>query len=131
MKVAAMVAVAAMIGTGCASVAVTQSHNRAVERRALQIQPTNDGRGLMAAVDLLSLDTGYLAAWRDRPLAMTGATLVDGAAAGLVYYLATQDDGGGEDKPEKANIENNGGTVIINSGDGDVNYSTKQGGGEE
>jgi hypothetical protein len=54
-----------------------------------------------------------------------------GAAAGAAYLVQQANKGDDDSKSETPAIQNNGGTVIITGRDGDVNYSSQQGGGEE
>lgn len=119
---------ASLLQAGCASYMVVQGRNSELDKRAVQLAATPNGA--LAAVDLLGLK-GYWAAWQAEPAKMTGATLLDAAtAAGAAYLVneATKDDGKKSDVP--ANIENNGGTVIINTGAGNASYSTTTSGAE-
>jgi hypothetical protein len=122
-------AMAAMLSSGCASYMVVQGRNAELDRKAVQLAVTPNGG--TAAIDFLGLK-GYWAAWKAEPVKMTGATLLDaGTAAGaaLLVNELTKDDGDSKQSPPA--IENNGGTVIINTGSGDTSYTTTTTGAPE
>lgn len=120
---------AALLQAGCAQYMVVQGRNAELDRRAVQLAATPNGGS--AAVDLLGLK-GYWAAWQDEPAKMTGATLLDAAtAAGAAYLVNEATKSRSDDKPSTPPIQNNGGTVIINSGAGNASYTTTQTGAAE
>lgn len=111
-----------MMASGCASYMAVSGRNAELDKKAVQLRATPDGA--YAAVDLLGLK-GYWQAWKAEPATMTGATILDGlTAAGAVWAIqqATQSDG--DSKPSTPAVQNNGGTVIINTGSGDTTYTT-------
>lgn len=126
MQIVAVMAVAAM-ASGCASALVVRGRNADLDTRAVQLAATPNGA--TAAVDLLGLK-GYWAAWKAEPAKMTGATLLDVGAAGLTAW-GVQQATKSSDSESTPNIENNGGTVIINTGSGNASYSTTQSGAAE
>jgi hypothetical protein len=120
----AMAAAVMAMASGCASTLVVQGRNAELDRRAVQLAATPSGA--TAAVDLLGLK-GYWAAWQAEPVKMTGATLLDVGAAAGAAYLVNQATKSNDSEPATPSIQNNGGTVIINSGSGDTTYTTTTG----
>lgn len=123
----AMVAAVMAMASGCASTLVVQGRNAELDRRAVQLAATPNGA--TAAIDLLGLQ-GYWAAWKAEPVKMTGATLLDVGTAGLVGWGVQQATKSNDSAPATPTIQNNGGTVIINSGSGDTTYTTTKTGAE-
>jgi hypothetical protein len=121
-------AIVAMM-SGCASYAVVQGRNAELDRKAIQLAATPNGATL--GIDLLGMK-GYMAAWKAEPATMTGATLLDALTVGAAVYGIQQVTTGNEDdKPKMPQIQNNGGTVIVNTGSGDTTYTTTQTGAAE
>ena len=124
-----MVALVAIMASGCASYAVVSGRNHELDKKAVQLAATPNGA--YAAVDLLGLK-GYWEAWKAEPAKMTGATLLDAGTAGLAAWgVQKATSSGGSDKPSTPSIQNNGGTVIVNTGSGNTSYSTTQTGAAE
>lgn len=126
-RIMAVLAVAVMCGTGCASYLGTRM--TATEIRAAQ--PQN------LAVGVNFADPDYWTAWGKHPWLMTGATAID---LGTAYYAftaikdAVEDDpasGGRQDVPTMQ-ISNDGGTqtIIINGGTATSSQTWTEGGGE-
>jgi hypothetical protein len=128
MMIGAGMAMVAMLSSGCASYMVVQGRNSELERKAIQIQARPDGAIL--AVDLLNI-RGYWETWKAEPAKMTGATLMDiGTAAGAAY-LVNEATKSNDSKSSTPAIQNNGGTVIVNTGSGDTSYTTTTTGAAE
>lgn len=125
---AGMAMVAAMLSSGCASALVVQGRNAELDRKAVQLAVTPNGG--TAAIDLLGLK-GYWAAWQAEPVKMTGATLLDVGTAAGAAYLVNQATKSNDSKPDAPAIQNNGGTVIVNTGSGDTSYTTTTTGAAE
>jgi hypothetical protein len=121
------VAIVAMM-SGCASYSVVQGRNNELDRKALQVSATPNGGTL--AVDMLGLK-GYWQAWKAEPAKMTGATLLDVGTAAGAALLVNQATKSNDSKPDAPAIQNNGGTVIVNTGSGNTSYSTTQTGAAE
>jgi cytochrome bd-type quinol oxidase subunit 1 len=129
MVIGAGMAMAAMLSSGCASYMVVQGRNAELDRRAVQLAVTPNGG--TAAIDLLGLK-GYWEAWKAEPVKMTGATLLDvGTAAGAAYLVNQATKSNEDSKPSTPAIQNNGGTVIVNTGSGDTSYTTTTTGAAE
>lgn len=114
--------------SGCASYSVVQGRNSELDRKAVQLQATPNGATM--AIDLLGAK-GYWAAWKAEPATMTGATLLDALTAGAAVYGIQQATKSNDDKSSTPAIQNNGGTVIVNTGSGNTSYSTTQTGAAE
>ena len=74
--------------SGCCSYYGLQRHNARVDLAAqsVRLAATRDGYGAQISVDLLSIGTGYFAAWQADPLGMTAATAGDAlTVAGIVW----------------------------------------------
>jgi len=98
-KILSMVVVClAMLSiTGCASILATSYHNNRVQaQHALKVEARDDA--VFAGFDVFNI-LGYIGAWKEEPLLMTGATGVD-VLSGLAGYVAlkqaTQSGGGGD-----------------------------------
>ena len=117
-----MVALVAIVSSGCASYMVVSGRNSELDKKAIQLSATPNGA--YAAVDLLGLK-GYWETWKAEPARMTGATLLDvGTAAAAAWAVSAISDDGGSANPPTPSIQNNGGTVIVNTGSGDTTYTT-------
>lgn len=122
-KIAMLVLAVGMVGltNGCASYMVVQGRNAELDRKAVKLMAAPDG--VQAGIDLMGLK-GYWAAWKAEPLVMTGATLTDGILAAGTAYLVNEATKKDEEPASQPTIQNNGGTVIVNSGSGDASYQT-------
>ena len=109
-----------MMTTGCLSYMGTQAHNGRVEKKVLQLQTTQDGKGALLAVNLLELSKGYFGAWSEAPGTMAAATAGDLlTTAGAAYLLLKKDDGGGSDRGGgDVTVNGDGNTTVVTSGDG-------------
>ena len=125
-RIMAVLAVAVMCGTGCASYLGTRM--TATEIRAAQ--PQN------LAVGVNFADPDYWTAWGKHPWLMTGATAID---LGTAYYAFTaikdaveHDPSGGWQDVPTMQISNDGGTqtIIINGGTATSSQTWTEGGGE-
>lgn len=128
-----IVVAGSVFSSGCASTYVVSSHNERVRleqhNKALQLG-AKEGGGFTVGFDIMQLQ-GYWAAWKADPTGMAGATFLDTVTtAGAVCGIMEIDDHNkNDDKPAQTSIpiiENNGGTVLVNTGAGSVTYSTKQ-----
>jgi len=124
----ALISIMVIFGGGCASTLVVQGRNAELDRKAVQLAVTPNGG--TAAIDLLGLK-GYWAAWQAEPVKMTGATLLDVGTAAGAAYLVNQATKSNDSKPDAPAIQNNGGTVIVNTGSGDTSYTTTTTGAAE
>lgn len=87
-----LAALAMLLGSGCMQMAGVSKYDRLATARAFQAQ-VRPGE-VLVGVDLLAIDTGYIAAWRAAPGEMalrTGGDIVTTGVAGLgTYFLGKQ-----------------------------------------
>jgi hypothetical protein len=124
-----------LLSQGCASVYMTSRHDREVMTRNV-FQAQVGARGAVLGMDVLSLGTGYVSAWRENPGAMLGATALDIGAAAALYYAgrqsqASETEAEQEKEPQAVyNIYGDGNTVITGDGsDGSTETRTAEGEG--
>lgn len=128
MVIGTIVAATVAMMTGCASYSVVQGRNADLDRKAVQLSATPNGATM--AIDLLGAK-GYWQAWKAEPVKMTGATLLDAGTAAAAAYGVQKLTSKSESKSPTPAIQNNGGTVIVNTGSGNTSYSTTQTGAAE
>lgn len=85
-----------LMSSGCASIIATSMHDNNVRTQAsvIRAQTVAGGTGVGVGVDLLGLNTGYFASWKDNPGMMAGATGLDLLGTLGAAWAATKQSGG-------------------------------------
>lgn len=96
------------LSSGCASIIATSAHDRDVDTqiKVIKAMPVSEGTGIGIGIDLLGLNKGYFAAWKDEPKMMASAFGMDFITTLGAAYLATRQNSGSSGS--SITIEGNG-----------------------